>query len=249
MKGPDTMGRQAWQVSVALVCLLVGLLLATTREAAQGGQLRSAGTTRLSDLVRSAQVSVDSVEVQRSQLLARVDAAQRNAGDRNAGVAQNIGRADQLATAAGLTAMAGPGLTVTLTDAARDANGRYPAGASPDDLVVHQQDLQSVLNALWAGGADAVAVQDQRLVATSAPRCIDNTLLLHGRTYSPPYVVTAIGESRRLLDALRAERGVAIYRQYVARFGLGYVVDTADQITVPAYTGSVTVSRAQEVPR
>src|SRR3712207_2320199 len=58
--------------------------------------------------------------------------------------------------------------------------------------------VQSVLNGLWAGGAEAVAVQDQRLVTTSAARCIGNTLLLAGRTYSPPYVITAIGDPARL---------------------------------------------------
>ncbi len=67
-------------------------------------------------------------------------------------------------------------------------------------------------------------VQDQRIVAPSAPRCIGNTLLLHGRTYSPPYVVSAIGNADRMQNALSSERGVAIYRQYVTRFGLGYRV-------------------------
>lgn len=58
-------------------------------------------------------------------------------------------------------------------------------GRLPDDLVVHQQDIQAVLNALWSAGAEAVQMQDQRISATSAPRCVGNTLLLDGRTYSP----------------------------------------------------------------
>jgi uncharacterized protein YlxW (UPF0749 family) len=247
---PSAGGRApAWRVAVALVFLLAGLLLATTRSAAQGGELRGSGTTRLSDLVRTAQRGVDAAEAQRAQLIADVDAAQRSAANYDAGVTASLAQADELRSAAGLTPLAGRGLTVTLTDARRDADGKYPAGAAPDDLVVHQQDLQSVLNAMWAGGADAVAVQNQRLVSTSAPRCIGNTLLLHGRTYSPPYVVAAIGDPNRLLDALNAERGVAIYKQYVTRFGLGYLVDTADDVTVPAYTGSIRLSQAQEVPR
>ena len=90
--------------------------------------------------------------------------------------------------------MHGPGLIVTLTDAQRDADGRFPRDASPDDLVVHQQDIQAVLNALWSAGAEAIQMQDQRIIATSAPRCVGNTLLLNGRTYSPPYTITAIGD-------------------------------------------------------
>src|SRR5690606_12988001 len=138
----------------------------------------------------------------------------------------------------GLVARSGPGVTVTLTDAPRDDNGRYPSGASPDDLVVHQQDVQSVLNAMWAGGAEAVAMQDQRIVATSAPRCIRNTLLLHGRTYSPPYVVTALGDPARLQAALDAEPGICIYKQYAARYQLGYTQQASEDLSVPAYTGS-----------
>lgn len=97
--------------------------------------------------------------------------------------------------------------------------------------------------------AVAVAVQDQRVESTSAPRCIGDTLLLGGRTYSPPYVVAAMGAPTRLLDALDAERGVTIYTQHAARFGLGCLVDTASDIAAPAYTGSVRLSQAQEVPR
>ena len=242
-------GRHGWRVAVLLVCLLAGLLLATTRQAAQGGELRADSNTRLSDLVRTAQTDLDAAAARRTQLTADVDAAQRAAGAASSQVADSLAAAGSLDAAAGLTALTGPGIRVTLTDAARNADGRYPSDAAPDDLVVHQQDLQSVLNALWAGGADAVVVQDQRVVGTSAPRCIGNTLLLGGRTYSPPYVVAAIGAPARLLDALGTERGVAIYKQYVTRFGLGYVVDTVDDIAVPAYTGSIRLSQAQEVPR
>lgn len=244
------MGRTLrWRVAVPVVCLLAGLLLSTSRHSSTDGDLRASGTTRLSDLVRTAQVDVAAGEARRATLLSQVDAAQQVAARSDAGVADELARASALTAPAGLTALHGPGLTVTLTDAPRDADGSFPAGATPDDLVVHQQDLQSVLNALWAGGADALAVQDQRLVTTSAPRCIGNTLLLHGRTYSPPYVVTAVGDATRLLDALDGERGVAIYRQYVSRFGLGYAVRTADDISVPAYTGSISLDVAQEVPR
>jgi uncharacterized protein YlxW (UPF0749 family) len=109
--------------------------------------------------------------------------------------------------------MRGPGLVVTLTDAKRDAEGRFPRDASPDDLVVHQQDIQGVLNALWSAGAEGIQMQDQRLIATSAPRCVGNTLLLHGRTYSPPYVITAIGDVATMQRALAAAPLVTIYKQ------------------------------------
>src|SRR3984893_11569064 len=130
----------------------------------------------------------------------------------------------------------GPGLVVTLNDAQRDAHGRFPRDASPDDLVVHQQDIQAVLNALWSAGAEAIQMQDQRIIATSVPRCVGNTLLLNGRTYSPPYRITAIGDPAAMQAALAATPLVILYKQYVVRFGLGYT----DQVSPDARTGGQT---------
>ena len=65
-------------------------------------------------------------------------------------------------------------------------------------------------------------MQDQRIIGTSAPRCVGNTLLLNGRTYSPPYVITAVGDAAAMQAALAAAPLVTLYKQYVVRFGLGY---------------------------
>ena len=72
---------------------------------------------------------------------------------------------------------------------------------SVDDVVVHQQDVQGVVNALWRGGAEAMMVMDQRIISTSAVRCVGNTLILQGRVYSPPFTVTATGDPA-LLDGM-----------------------------------------------
>ena len=131
-----------------------------------------------------------------------------------------------------MTEMTGPGVVVTMTDAPRNADGKYPVDATPDDLVVHQQDVQAVLNALWLGGAEAVQMQDQRILATSAPRCVGNTLLLNGRTYSPPYVITVIGNVEGMRAALAAAPLVTLYKQYVVRFGLGYTEEPRASVDV-----------------
>ncbi len=230
-----------------VVCLVAGLLLATTREVSHGNEIRAADSTRLSDLVRRAQVDVDRAADARDDLADRVQRLQEDAAGTDSRVAEVLAESGDLAAAAGLTPLTGPGIVVTLTDAPRDADGKYPSGASPDDLVVHQQDVQSVLNALWAGGAEAIAMQDQRIVNTSAPRCIGNTLLLHGRTYSPPYVVTAIGDPARLAATLANEPGIKMFKQYAVRYGLGYTQQESDRLTVPAYTGQLHTEYAQPV--
>ena len=96
---------------------------------------------------------------------------------------------------------------------------------SVDDVVVHQQDVQAVVNALWRGGATGMTVMDQRIISTSAVRCVGNTLILQGRVYSPPFTVTATGDPATLEAELSADPQVQIYLQYVEKVGLGWLVE------------------------
>jgi uncharacterized protein YlxW (UPF0749 family) len=92
---------------------------------------------------------------------------------------------------------------------------------------------------MWRGGATAVQVMDQRIISTSAIRCVGNTLLLQGRVYSPPFVVTAVGNTSELQQALNDEPGVSLYREYVKQFNLGWNVSILNQTTIPAWQGSI----------
>jgi len=197
----------------------------------------------LVDLVREAQRAVDGLDDQRADLAAQIQST--HGSTPGPALAAIESRAGVLAASAGLDAVRGPGVTITLTDAGRDADGRFPRDATPDDLVVHQQDIQAVLNALWGAGAEAVALQDQRIIATSAPRCVGNTLLLDGRTSSPPYTVTAIGDPTAMKAALAADPQIRLYKQYVIRFGLGYTEQTFDDGEVPGYTRPVRMRYAR----
>ena len=235
--------RSRWRYGVPVVCLLAGLLLAATRGVSGGGEIRSSDSPRLVDLVREAQQSVDRLSAQRDALAIQIDSTHGRSSDR--ALTAMLARAAELAAAAGLDPVHGPGLVITLTDAQRDANGRFPRDATPDDLVVHQQDIQAVLNALWSASAEAVQMQDQRIIATSAPRCVGNTLLLNGRTYSPPYTITAIGDVSAMKAALATAPLVTLYKQYVVRFGLGYTEQTRSDVQVVGHTEPVRMQFAQ----
>ena len=143
----------------------------------------------------------------------------------------------------GLTTVSGTGLRVTLQDA--PANRPTPAGVVADDLVVHQQDLEGVINALWAGGAEAMTLQGQRVTTLTAFRCVGNVLSLHGRVYSPPYTVEVIGDPTALQKALDRSPTVQVYRDYVDVLGLGYEVRTLDEVELPAYDGVLTLDHAR----
>ncbi|ORV37039.1 hypothetical protein AWC01_17100 [Mycobacterium doricum] len=230
-----------------LVCLAAGLLLAATHGVSGGDEIRRSDAPRLVDLVREAQQSVDRLVAERDALSAEVDGHHGGSPGAEAALTAITNRSTALATDAGLNPVKGPGLVVTLNDAQRDAEGRFPRDASPDDLVVHQQDIQAVLNALWSAGAEGVQMQDQRIIATSAPRCVGNTLLLNGRTYSPPYVITAIGDAGAMQAALSASSLVSLYKQYVVRFGLGYTEEPRAEVALVGHTEPVRMKFAQPI--
>ncbi|KAA8966484.1 DUF881 domain-containing protein [Mycobacterium sp.] len=235
--------RSPWRLGVPVVCLLAGLLLGATHGVSGGEEIRRSDAPRLVDLVRQAQASVDRLGTERESLATRLDATHGRSAD--AALTAMLRRNAELAADAGLDPLHGPGVVVTLSDAARDANGRFPRDAAPDDLVVHQQDIQGVLNALWSAGAEAVQMQDQRIIATSAPRCVGNTLLLNGRTYSPPYTISAIGNAAAMQAALAAAAPVNVYKQYVARFGLGYTEEAVADVHIVGYTEPVRMHFAE----
>jgi uncharacterized protein YlxW (UPF0749 family) len=235
--------RSPWRFGVPLVCLLAGLLLAATHGVSGGAEIRRSDAPRLVDLVREAQSSVTRLSTERDALTKKLDSLHGRSTDK--ALAAMLRRSAELAGDADMDPVHGPGLVVTLQDAQRDANGRFPRDASPDDLVVHQQDIQAVLNALWSAGAEAIQMQDQRIIATSVPRCVGNTLLLNGRTYSPPYTITAIGNAPAMQAALAAAPLVALYKQYVVRFGLGYQEDVKPDVRIVGYTEPVRMHFAQ----
>jgi uncharacterized protein YlxW (UPF0749 family) len=229
--------RLGWRVLVPVTALLAGLLFATSASTAQGTDLRAGRFSQLTDLIAAAQDRVAAQERTAADLRREVTEATTLAAAGSSTVAAEAARGDAIAPAAGLQPVHGPGLTVVLDDAPRRPPGEPPASDNPDDLVVHQQDVQSVLNALWAGGAEAMTLMGERLISTSAVRCVGNTLLIQGRLVGPPFVVRAIGDASRLRAALDREPGVALFRQYVDAYGLTFDVARSASLRMPAYQG------------
>ncbi|MEO8328461.1 MAG: DUF881 domain-containing protein [Candidatus Nanopelagicales bacterium] len=231
-----------WRWLVPVVLAVIGLLLVTTARLAHGTDLRAERRTELADLIEAEQRQADEVAAQVEQLQGQVEAATAALGNPADHELQRL--TELLGAAAGMDEVVGPTLTVTLDDAPIPPDG-IPEGYAVDDYVVHQQDLQGVVNALWAGGAEALQVMDQRLISTSAVRCVGNTLILKGRVYAPPYTVTAVGPVERMQRALDASPSVDIYRQYVDLIGLGYEVDSQDSGTVVPYEGALELRYAR----
>jgi uncharacterized protein YlxW (UPF0749 family) len=228
------------RLATAAVCLLAGLLVAVSALNARGTDLRPGRNTDLVSLVQS--------QSRRNVDLGRELAALRQDVDRfGEGRAAEPGlqpRLDEQSNLAGLRPVAGPAVTVTLSDAPESVASD---GVDEDLLVVHQQDIQSVVNALWSGGAEAMTIQGQRVITTTGVKCVGNTVVLHGIPYAPPYVISAMGDQQRLRSALNRSPAVTIYQQYVDAYGLGYAERLEPKTQFPAYRGALDLQRAREL--
>ncbi len=235
-----------WRALVPAVAAAAGLLIAASAATADGTDLRSSRSVQLSQLVAQRQQEVHSLQERDQVLRQAVADAAAVAGAGDARVDEAYARAEVLGDPAGLLPVTGAAVTVQLDDAPKPPAGEtLPGDPSPDMLVVHQQDVQAVVNALWAGGARAMTIMGKRVVATTAVRCVGNTLLLQGQVYSPPFTVTAVGNPARLTKALNDSPTVAIYRQYVDAYGLGYTVSEHAKVTLPGYQGSLRLHYAK----
>jgi uncharacterized protein YlxW (UPF0749 family) len=231
-----------WAGLVPVVGLAAGAMFATSRAESQGQDLRS-DVSSLSDLIRKQ----TQINTSRQSLVAtvqrEVDDLTRRARPDDAALGKINSDADALADPAGRTAVHGPGLTVRLDDSTLRGD-QVPDGMTVDDIVVHQQDVQAVVNALWRGGAESMMLMDQRVISTSAVRCVGNTLILQGRVYSPPFVIKAIGDQGALQAALERYGHVGNLREYVKAAGLGYDVERFRDERFPAFEGSIRLEHA-----
>ncbi len=228
------LSRRTKTIFVTTSAALAGFLFVASGITADGTNIRTGGLEDLRSLVldRANKVAV---------LQGEVDTLSREVNDLSLvnvdpALSSQIIALEQIT---GLTPVTGSALEISLNDAPRELGVELAPGVAPDDLVVHQQDVQAVVNAMWRGGATAIQVMDQRIISTSAIRCVGNTLSLQGRVYSPPFVITAVGNVSELQEALNSEPGVSLYREYVIRFNLGFDVSINNQVTIPAWKGSI----------
>jgi uncharacterized protein YlxW (UPF0749 family) len=211
-------------MGVPVATVSAGVLFVASALSADGTDLRSVTT------------DVRTLVVHRG---ADVDGAQQRVEDLR-------GEVKALEAAAGLRQVQGPGLRITLTDAPREVIEE--SDLDPNDLVVHQQDIQAFVNAMWAVGAEGVSLMGERLISTTAIKCVGNTVLMHGVPYSPPYVIEAVGDPAVLFASLDDFEKINVYEEYAAVHGLGLQVEWVDELTIPAYDGAPELEHAVAVP-
>ncbi|MDP3051758.1 MAG: DUF881 domain-containing protein [Eubacteriales bacterium] len=225
-------------VALVVVGLLLGLMLSmqfrVTRE----------NTANMSvERVRQLASEVEQTALKRDTLRDRIDELRKEL-DEIAALARHDrlrGELELVRMRAGLLPVTGPGIEVTLNDSALPLQ----PGQNPNWYILHDEDLLMVLNELKAAGAEAVAINGERLVSTSEVRCIGPAVLVNKtKRLSPPYVITAVGYSETMISALKMRGGVLDTLEYR---NIQFSVKKLNKVVLPAYTGPTGWRYAQRV--
>lgn len=224
------------RAAMLLSCVVVGLLLATAamtlrQNAAQQGQVRADLLSRIDNRRADGDTTAKAI----ADAEARIAQLEQAALGVAPGTAGDLAR---LRSAVGAESVTGPGLTVTVDD----APGTDTATGSANGRVL-AKDVAFLVNALWAAGAEAIAVNDQRLSGRSAIRFAGDAILVNFRPLARPYRITAIGDPATLPAAFAEGPGGSYLTSLSDNYGVMTEVSTAPKVTLPRTT-SLTLTYA-----
>jgi uncharacterized protein YlxW (UPF0749 family) len=174
------------------------------------------------------------------ELRAQVSALQHDASTAStaASLAANV---DQQKLAAGLVAVHGPGVLVSLDDSSRAVG---PADDA-NNFIVHDYELRDVVSLLWLAGAEGITVNGERIVNVSSLYCVGSTILINDTRLSPPYEVRAIGDPAGLEQAVQDPKNLAKLKARAKAYGVQLKSAPQKDLLLPAYTGNLTIHYAR----
>jgi uncharacterized protein YlxW (UPF0749 family) len=226
-----------------LVFAAAGLLMVTSSEHAAGTDLRPERYDDLADLAREQADRVADLRADVARLNREID--RLSAGKAGSELRLLRDRAPAMRRAASVEPLSGPGVVVTLDDAPKDVLAS--AGELTNEALVHQQDIQGVANALWAGGAEALTIRGVRMISTTGIKCVGNTVILNGVPYAPPYDIAAIGDADRLEQSLDDNPYVQAYLRRAEVWQLDWKVEREQELEAPAFTGFLDLTHATPI--
>ncbi len=228
----------AVRATTAFGALLVGFLLTTGLTAGREAALQQgARKSQLIALVDARQERTAALAERLEELRERVTTAEQSLN--TAGATSLSAKLARVEAVTGLTAVRGPGVRVTFSD----AEGECSTGRE-EDCRIQDVDLQLAANVLWGSGAEAVAINGERIIATSAIRSAGSSVLINYRVLVSPYVVEAIGDPEALQEQFVSSELAQDFEVWRDVFGLGFDAAPVDDLTLPAYTGAVRLESA-----
>ena len=215
MKKIFTMDLQG-KILIAIVFMVLGFMLSVQYKVTV--QQRTIRMDRVEDLSERLKV----METENKQLLQEINELRKKGADR----ARDHGQ-ERLQLLAGTTDVEGAGIEIVLDD----SNIPKKANENPNLYIRHDEDLLRVLNELRAAGAEAISINDQRIVAMSEVRCAGPTVSVNNVRSAPPYVIKAIGAPKTLTSALRLRGGVVETFEF---WGIQVKIKSEDKVHIPA---------------
>ncbi|MDO8562580.1 MAG: DUF881 domain-containing protein, partial [Candidatus Limnocylindria bacterium] len=233
--------RTARGAALLLPALVFGVLVVAQVRAQQNrSEIAVRYNTPLTEAASSLQREQDGLKVQLAGLRASLDAIGASAASQGGAGRELQARIDVLKEQGGLTPRSGAGVAVLLDDS------RGPVAAKDvDKAICHATDITDIVNTAWRGGAQAVAVNDERIVGTSSVYCVGSTIMVNGTLLSPPFQIAIVGPQNALLAVFDDPSELRDIKQRRDAFGLGFRVSRAAAVRVPAYSGALTVKRAE----
>lgn len=201
------------KILIALVFIVLGFMLSVQYKTTE--RQRSIRMERVEDLSERLKI----MEAENKQLLSELD--NLRAGNQSNPVDE------RMKLMAGTTDVEGSGVEIILDD----SNIAKKANENPNLYIIHDEDLLRVLNELRAAGAEAISLNDQRIVAMSEVRCAGPTVSVNNVRSAPPYVIKAIGAPKTLMSALRLRGGVVETFEF---WGIQVKIKSDDKIHIPA---------------
>ena len=235
----------SWQVTLGVALLALGFLIAA-QLAAEGPRVRYT-TQERSPLVETALA----LQAQQADLKAKIvalrqqiqDVEQQGAGSKAVLVDLN-NRLDEARIAAGLIPLTGTGIVLKLEDSTQPV----PPDGNESDYLVGAADLRTVIGLLWQSGAEAIAVNGERLTTSSAIIDVGGSVLVNAAYIAGPYQINAIGP-QDLFGRLSAAPGWEEFvRTRRGSFGIGISWAEPESVDVDGFAGSVTLHESRAVP-
>ena len=211
------------RIAIAVVSMIVGVMLVTqyrmTQTIAEGNiNLQRSGELAL---------KINSLQEERAGLKKQI------ATMKEEGSLEGMKEEHRLLSLrASLVDVEGPGVVLTITDSKTPVKD----GENPNLYLIHDEDMLRIVNELRAAGAEAISINDQRLIGTSEIRCSGPTVTVNGKIFAPPFIIKAIGDTKTLHSALTMRGGVVESLKY---WGIEVKIQDEDHVMVPAYDGTI----------
>lgn len=238
---------QKWQLPVTIVCLLTGMF-AMSAFRAQSAILDAHPdinkNKNLLSIISYLESETKSMGNQVEILRSDIDAIQKNqtTGSNNAADLQK--EIENLTLAAGLSNVTAAGIIITLDDNKSGADTAKVTNAvqyNPEDFIVHDKNLLYLTAALRNAGATSIAINDQRVIATTDIRCVGTVIMVNSLRLAPPYIIKVIGDPSQLTQGLEKSDEYI----YIQSKDLPMQITRQDKISIPAYNGSIKFTYAQ----